>query len=120
MAHQQAVYTNTTFNEKQEYISIYPPAKREKKEKQEANVEPSAPTLNNLYPHLSSDTIDMFWYLTQTFPELKELYDTYPLRMVLECINIHPAMWNTFNFTRQKEYLDIWFETEEYMKKNNI
>ena len=104
-------------------VSIYPSTKSEKHEIQDIQysiTEPSAPTLNELFPHISDDTIAMFWYEIQTFPELKTLYDTYSLRMVLECINIHPFIWEKLDFSQQKKYLDIWVETEEYMKQNNF
>jgi len=120
MAQQQAAPTYTYTKENTIDVSIYPSAKREKHETQYSIIEPSAPTLNDLFPDINPTTISMFWYLTQTFPELKKLYDTYPTFMVLKCINIHPAIWNTFNFNRQKEYLDICADTEQYMKKHNI
>jgi hypothetical protein len=119
MAQQQAapIYTQEDTID----VSIYPSAKREKHETNtESSVEPSAPTLNDLFPNINPTTISMFWYLTQTFSDLKELYDTYSLRMVLECINIHPFIWEKLDLFQQKKYLDIWVETEEYMKQHNF
>ena len=120
MAQQQAAPTYTYTKENTIDVSIYPSAKREKHETQYSIIEPSAPTLNDLFPDINPTTISMFWYLTQTFSDLKELYDTYSLRMVLECINIHPFIWEKLDFSQQKKYLDIWVETEEYMKQNNF
>ena len=97
-------------------VSIYPPSKRAKK----CNSKPSAPSLKVLFPHISNEAIDIFLYQTQTFPELKELYDTYSLRLVLECINIYPYMWEILTFTSKKEYLSIYTVIDQNMKTNNI
>lgn len=92
-------------------VSLYPLTKRVKLERQNSTIEASAPPLTILFPHISDDAIDMFLYQIQTLPKLKELYDKYPLRMVLECINIHPYMWNTITFDKQQNYLDIYSQT---------
>ena len=139
MAQQQAAptYTKKVTSD----VSIYPIAKRVKQYNQHSSIAPSdpsepiapiapiapsdpmapsAPTLNVLFPNIKPETIAMFWYLTQTFSVLKELYDTYSLRMVLECINIHPFQWEKLDFSQQKEYLAIRVKTEEYMKQHNF
>lgn len=95
-------------------VSLYPLTKRVKLERQNSTIEASAPPLTILFPHISDDAIDMFLYQIQTLPKVKELYDTFPLRMVLECINIHPYMWNTFNVDLQKVYLDIYSNAKVY------
>ena len=104
MAQQDAppTYTNTRD------VSVYPLTKQVNFELQNPTIEASAPPLTILFPHISDDAIDMFLYQIQTFPKVKELYDTFPLRMVLECINIHPYMWNTLTFDQQQNYLDIY------------
>lgn len=96
-------------------VSIYPQSKRVKCENQFSfdDAIPSAPSSDVVFPDISKKTFNMFYYYIQTFPELKTLYDSYTLSMVLECINIQPDIWFTFTIEQQKFYLDIYVKTQE-------
>ena len=73
------------------------------------SLEPSAPLLSDLYPHISSHkTFDVF-FQKEKDPSLAELYKFYPLEVVLNCINVDPESWHSLDITLKQQYLELNF-----------
>ena len=70
---------------------------------------PSAPPISVLYPYISSHkTFDVFFQKEED-PNLDELYNSYPLEVVLNCINVNPDSWHFLDITLKKQYLELNF-----------
>ena len=73
------------------------------------SLEPSAPLLSDLYPHISSyKTFDVFFQKEED-TSLAELYKFYPTSVVLNCINVDPYSWHLLDITLKKQYLELNF-----------
>lgn len=71
-------------------------------------VAPSAPTINDLYPHISTITTIMF-FQDKKDSNLAELYKLYPTEVVLNCINASPHSWHSLDITLKKQCLELNF-----------
>lgn len=73
------------------------------------SIAPSAPKINDLYPHISSYKTFYVFFQKEEDTSLAELYKFYPTLVVLNCINVDPDSWHLLDITLKKQYLEVNF-----------
>ena len=72
------------------------------------SLEPSAPTIDDLYPNISLIATIIFFQKEED-TRLAKLYQFYPTELVLNCINVDPESWHSLDITLKQQYLELNF-----------